>query len=130
MPDYTFQYRREQRVTFRVWAKTEDEANKAASEMAPLLDLKSTDDESDDQGELELLEVDRSRERAFAVMRLNHLEAALAAAGGRGEEIAEEIDELRARLSGDDSVCAAAGMAALQEPEVPLAMMPSCHRMA
>jgi len=52
----TYQYRREQRVTIE--ADNEDAAWKAAEE----LQLTSRDDESDDKGEMELLEGEELRD--------------------------------------------------------------------
>jgi phosphoribosylformylglycinamidine (FGAM) synthase PurS component len=56
MNTYIYQYRREQRVDITVEAETEEEAEKAAERMAERLELSSVDDESDDPGELELIE--------------------------------------------------------------------------
>ncbi len=56
MPDFQFQYRREQRVDFEVTAKDADSANQLGAKMVESFDLDSPDDASDDRGELELIE--------------------------------------------------------------------------
>ncbi len=58
MPDFLYQYRREQRNEFTITALTEEEAEKRANAHIQTLKLSSPDDTSDDPGELELLEVD------------------------------------------------------------------------
>jgi len=53
---YMFQYRREQRATYTVEADSFEEAEIEAVDQIGFLKLDSTDDESDDPGELEYLE--------------------------------------------------------------------------
>ena len=56
MPEYRYQYRREQRVDFTIIADDEEASAPLAAAHAEKFDLSSADDESDDPGELELLD--------------------------------------------------------------------------
>ena len=57
MPEFLYQYRREQRTEFSITADTQEEADDQADDHIQTLDLTSKDDSSDDPGELEMLEV-------------------------------------------------------------------------
>ena len=57
MPEFYFQYRREQRAEFSITADTEEEAREQADDKVQKLNLNSPDDCSDDPGETALLEV-------------------------------------------------------------------------
>jgi hypothetical protein len=57
VPDFHYQYRREQRSEFSIRADTQEEADDQADDHIQTLDLTSKDDTSDDPGEMELLEV-------------------------------------------------------------------------
>ena len=66
MPEYLYQYRREQRVTFTVEAETKAEADAEAAGRE--FKLWSEDDESDDPGELDLLD-DAVKADGFALVK-------------------------------------------------------------
>jgi hypothetical protein len=57
MPEFYYQFRREQRSEFTITADTQEEADEQADDHIQTLDLTSKCDCSDDPGELELLEV-------------------------------------------------------------------------
>jgi len=58
MPTYLYQYRREQRAEEEFEADSQEKAEELAEAWMNALSLDSTDDVSDDPGELELLEID------------------------------------------------------------------------
>ena len=56
---FTLQYRREQRVTRVIVAETEAEAGILFERMIGNMQLSSEDDESDDPGEVEVIQIDQ-----------------------------------------------------------------------
>ena len=66
MTTYTFQYRREQRVDFTVEADNKTAAISQAETMSEAFDLLSKDDNSDDPGELELMETAEDENQGIA----------------------------------------------------------------
>lgn len=106
---YTFQYRREQRADFTVVAMDGLSAAAMAERRVEQLGLDSEDDNSDDPGELELVDVDELNvapcEKVVLLRRarLTELEQQLEAGAGDLEpDLAEEIKRLRGRVARDE----------------------------
>ena len=99
---YIFQYRREARFTFSVEADRESEAHVQA--MAHLDSYEGViPDDSDDPGELELLEIHlEAGEEVELREELRGLVVAFELAGGRGIDLANRIDELREQFGEDE----------------------------
>jgi hypothetical protein len=58
VPEFEYQFRREQRVDFTITADTREDADDLADDHIQNVDLDSPDDNSDDPGELEFMGVD------------------------------------------------------------------------